>query len=143
VALPRTPFPGLIVRYAFLWSDEARAGRIEARRDRPCVIVVATRRLTEGRVRVRVVPITRAPHDPDRAVALPQKVKRHLGLGREDSWIILDEANEFVWPGVDLRPIARTRPGLWTYGVLPTELFDELQERLRRVLAQRRIARGE
>jgi hypothetical protein len=143
VVLPRTPFPGLIVRYAFLWSDEAQAGRTEARKDRPCVIVLATRRLTDGRVRVRVVPITRAPHDPDRAVALPRKVKRHLGLGREDSWIGFDEANEFVWPGVDLRPIARTRPGLWTYGVLPKDLFDELQERLRRALAQRRIARDE
>lgn len=141
MALPRTPFPGLIVRYAFLWSDAAQAGRTEARKDRPCVIVLAARRLTDGRVRVRVVPITRAPHDPDRAVALPQKVKRHLGLDREESWIALDEANQFVWPGVDLRPIARTRPGLWTYGVLPKELFDELQERLRRILAQRQRLR--
>jgi hypothetical protein len=143
VALPRAPFPGLIVRYAFLWNNEAQAGRTEARKDRPCVVVLATRRLTDGRVRVRVVPITRAPHDPDRSVALPLKVKRHLGLDREASWIVLDEANEFVWPGVDLRPIARTRPGVWTYGVLPKELFDELQDRLRRVLSQRRIARDE
>lgn len=143
MALPRTPFPGLIVRSAFLWSSEALAGRTEARNDRPCVIVLATRRHTDGRVRVRVVPITRAPYDPDCAVALPLKVKRHLGLDREDSWIVLDEANEFVWPGVDLRPIARTRPGLWSYGILPTELFEALQERLRRVLLQRRIARDE
>ncbi len=143
MALPRTPFPGLIARYAFLWSDAAQAGRTEARKDRPCVIVLATRRLTADRVRVRLVPITHAPHDPERPVALPQKVKRQLGLDRDESWIVLDEANEFVWPGVDLRPIARTRPGLWTYGVLPTELFNELQERLRQVLARRRIARDE
>jgi hypothetical protein len=143
VTLPRTPFPGLIVRYAFLWSDEVRQGRTEARKDRPCVVVVAVRREADQRVRVRVVPITHAPHDPDRAVALVPKVKRHLGLDADASWIVLDEANEFVWPGVDLRPISRTKPGVWSYGVLPRELFDELQARLRSVLDQRRVQRGE
>jgi PemK-like, MazF-like toxin of type II toxin-antitoxin system len=144
VALPRTPFPGLIVRYAYLWSDEAWQGRTEARKDRPCVVVVAVRRETEARLRVRVVPITHAPQQhPDRAVPLPPKVKRHLGLDADASWIVLDEANEFVWPGVDLRPISRTKPGVWTYGVLPRELFEDLQTRLRSVLDQRRVKRGQ
>jgi hypothetical protein len=80
VALPHTPFPGLIVRYAFLWSDEARAGRSKARKDRPCVVVLAIQHESEQHVRVRVVPITHAPHRPDRAVEVPEKVKRHLGL---------------------------------------------------------------
>jgi hypothetical protein len=147
VALPRTPFPGLIVRYAFLWSDEAQGsdaaqpGRTEARKDRPCVIVVAVRRETGQHLRVRVVPITHAPHHPDRAVQVPPKVKRHLGLDADASWIVLDEANEFVWPGVDLRPISRTKPGVWTYGVLPRELFEALQTQLRRIIDQRRITR--
>lgn len=141
MALPRTPFPGLIARQAFLWSDEARAGRTEARKDPPCVIVLAVQRGTDQRLRVRVVPITRAPHHPDRAVEVPPKVKRHLGLDADASWIVLDEANEFVWPGVDLRPISRTKPGVWTYGVLPRELFEALQARLRSVIAQRRVTR--
>jgi hypothetical protein len=143
VALPRTPFPGLIVRYAYLWSDEARQGRTEARKDRPCVVVVAVRRETAARIRVRVVPITHAPQHPDRAVPLPPKVKHHLGLDADASWIVLDEANEIVWPGVDLRPISRPKPGVWTYGVLPRELFEDLQTRLRSVLDQRRIQRGQ
>lgn len=143
MTLPRTPFPGLIVRYAFLWSDGARQGRTEAREDRPCVVVVAVGREADHRMRVRVLPITHVPPDPDRAVALLPKVKRHLGLDADASWIVLDEANEFVWPGVDLRPISRTKPGVWSYGVLPRETFDELRSRLRSVLDQRRVRRGE
>ena len=56
MALPRTPFAGLIARCAFLWSDEARAGRTEVRKDRPCVIVLTMQRETDRRLRVRVVP---------------------------------------------------------------------------------------
>jgi hypothetical protein len=143
VPLPRTPFPGLIVRYAFLWSDEVRQGRTEARKDRPCVVVLAVRPEGDQRIRVRVVPITHTPQHPDRAVAVPSKVKRHLGLDADASWIVLDEVNEFVWPGVDLRPISRARPGVWTYGVLPQELFKEMQLRLRSMLDQRRVKRQE
>lgn len=139
--LPRAPFPGLIVRYAFFWSDEARQGRTEARKDRPCVVVLAVRQEADRTVRVRVVPMTDTPHDAERAVAVPAKVKRHLGLDADASWIVLDEANEFVWPGVDLRPISRQKPGVWTYGVLPQELFEDMRVRLRSVLDQRRVRR--
>lgn len=143
MALPRAPFPGLIVRYAFLWSDEARQGRMEARKDRPCVVVIAVRQESDSRFRVRVLPITHAPQGTDRAIALPAKVKRHLGLDEDASWIVLDEANEFIWPGVDLRPISRAKPGVWSYGVLPQELFEEVRERLRAVRDQRRVTREE
>jgi hypothetical protein len=107
------------------------------------VIVLAVQRETDQRVRVRVVPITHAPHHPDRAVEVPPKVKRHLGLDADASWIVLDEANEFIWPGVGLRPITRAKPGVWTYGVLPRELFEALQTQLRRIIDRRRVARTE
>ncbi len=107
------------------------------------MVVVAVRRESDARVRVRVLPITHAAQHPDRAVALPAKVKRHLGLDDDASWIVLDEANEFVWPGVDLRPISRAKPGVWTYGVLPQEVFEAVRERLRLVLDQRRVRRDE
>jgi len=51
----------------------------------------------------------------------------------------LDEVNEFFWPGVDLRPVLRSKPGLWTFGILPTEIFAEIQARLRTLLEQRRF----
>lgn len=67
----------------------------------------------------------------------------HLGLDADAAWIALHEYNEFVWPGPDLRPIAASRPGVWTYGVLPVELFAELKSRLIALRDQRRIARPE
>jgi hypothetical protein len=116
---------------------------MEARKDRPCVVVIAVRQESDSRFRVRVLPITHAPQGTDRAIALPAKVKRHLGLDEDASWIVLDEANEFIWPGVDLRPISRAKPGVWSYGVLPQELFEEVRERLRAVRDQRRVTREE
>jgi hypothetical protein len=70
-------------------------------------------------------------------------VKRHLGLDADASWIVLDEVNEFVWPGVDLRPISCTKPGVWIFGVLPMEIFDEIRTKLQAIPRQRRTLRSE
>jgi PemK-like, MazF-like toxin of type II toxin-antitoxin system len=141
VPLPATPFPGMIVRYSFLWSSEARAGKTEGRKDRPCVVVTAVKRVADGRFRVRVLPITHRQSEAARSVAVPPKVKRYLGLDADASWIVLDEVNEFIWPGVDLRPVSRAKPGVWTFGILPAEMFDEIRTKLRAVLQQRRTVR--
>ncbi len=141
MVLPKTPFPGMVVRYSFLWSSEARAGQTEGRKDRPCGIVIAIRRAADGRFRVRGLPITDAPTEEARSIAIPSRVKRHLGLDADASWIVLDEANEFFWPGADLRPISRSKPGVWTFGVLPTEVFENIQAKLRGLLQQRRTVR--
>ena len=53
-----TPKPGLVIRYSFLWSHERDAGADEAAKDRPCAIVVASRRDADGGVTVIVVPVT-------------------------------------------------------------------------------------
>jgi hypothetical protein len=143
VALPKIPFPGMVVRYSFLWSSEARAGEVEGRKDRPCVVVTAVRGAPDGRYRVRVLPITHRPSEAARSVEVPPKVKRHLGLDADASWIVLDEVNEFVWPGVDLRPVSRSRPGVWTFGVLPVELFDAIGSKLRAIVRQRKTVRTE
>lgn len=135
------PQPGMVVRYAYLWSHEAAGGQREGRKDRPCVIIVAAVRQADGRVRVRVLPITHTPPDDSRGVQIPRKVKRHLRLDEDESWIVLDETNEFVWPGPDLRPVSRERPGVWSYGVLPVELFRDVQAKLAAVLSARRVRR--
>ena len=142
MALPR-PFPGLVVRYAYLWADEARVGQEAGRKDRPCVIVVAATRQQDGRVQVRVLPMTHTEPAAGRGIPVPARVKRHLGLDDSASWIILDESNVFIWPGPDLRPIGRTRPGVWSYGALPVELFADIQSGLRSLVAARAVRRND
>ncbi|BCG77441.1 type II toxin-antitoxin system PemK/MazF family toxin [Mesorhizobium sp. 113-3-3] len=80
------PQLGLVISYAYLWHHEHQAGREEGRKDRPCVIVLASERDADG-VIVTVVPITHLPPaDPSLAIELPPAVKRHLGLDGERSW---------------------------------------------------------
>jgi hypothetical protein len=129
-ALPE-PEPGLVISYAYLWSDEAERGLVEGRKDRPCAIIVAIEHPEKAlRKQVAVVPITHAPlHDPNVAIEIPRRVKEHLGLDEERSWIVLDEFNVFTWPGFDLRPI-KDRGGRVDYGFLPPKFFANLIERI-------------
>jgi mRNA-degrading endonuclease toxin of MazEF toxin-antitoxin module len=109
MAIP-DPQLGLVISCSYLWHHEHRAGREEGRKTRPCVIVVAVETTRRGLTLVRVAPVTHSPPDnPSTAVELPAAVKRHLGLDDGRSWVILDEVNEFAWPGFDLRPIPGTR----------------------------------
>jgi hypothetical protein len=60
----------------------------------------------DGDQDVVILPITHtAPIDPKDAIEIPQPVKTRLGLDSERSWIMITEANEFIWPGPDLRPL--------------------------------------
>src|ERR1700730_15738065 len=95
-----TPEPGLVISYAYLWHYEHEAGRQEGRKDRPSVIVLAVEREDDDTTIVTVLPITHSPPaDPADAVEIPTAVKRHLGLDGHRSWIVVNEGNEFVWPG--------------------------------------------
>ncbi len=121
-----SPLPGLVIRYSFLWSREARSGATEGRKDRPCAIVVAVPRDESGDTRVVVVPVTHsAPADPATAILLPTSVKAALGLDPAPSWVCLNELNIFSWPGYDLRPIAGS--DRIAYGALPKPLFERIR----------------
>jgi hypothetical protein len=129
MALP-DPQPGLVISYAYLWHHEHRAGREEGNKNRPCVIILAIEHRAERVTMVRVAPVTHtAPDDLAVAMELPAAVKRHLGLDDERSWVILDEVNEFAWPGFDLRPITGSRDR-FDYGFLPPRLFGQLMTKL-------------
>ena len=123
------PKVGLVIRYSFLWHRLFRAGLSEGDKDRPAVIIVATRNIS-GRYRVAVLPITHTePKDLSVAVEIPLKVKVHLNLDSERSWVIVDEVNEFTWPGYDLRPVPEI--GTFAYGMLPPKLFNIITEKIR------------
>ena len=54
------------------------------------------------------------------------RVKRHLGLDDDRSWIIVSEGNEFGWPGYDLLKLPHS--DRYDYGFLPPRLFNQVLE---------------
>jgi hypothetical protein len=147
--LPDRPHVGLVLCYAYLWADEAKAGQEEGTKDRPAVVVLARRDLGPSEV-VYVAPITHSPPtEASEKVEIPPEVKRHLGLDENASFISATEVNVFVWPGPDLRPIRRTRSGQADvpcfYGFLPRGLFEKLKQAIehnRRTRGVQAIKRG-
>ncbi|HEX7760303.1 MAG TPA: type II toxin-antitoxin system PemK/MazF family toxin [Caulobacteraceae bacterium] len=129
MALP-DPKPGLVISYAYLWRDEARAGQDEGGKARPCVVILAV----EGDVGRRVVTVAPVTHSPPRAAAdaveLPPATKARLGLDDARSWIVSTEVNRFVWPGPDLRPISRSRPRDFAFGFIPGAILQRLRDQI-------------
>lgn len=134
------PVPGLVIRYAFLWRDEARRGRDEGSKDRPCAILLS---VTDdaGFRQVTVLPVTHSPpSDLALAVEIPAATKRRLGLDDQTSWIALTDANRFIWPGPDLRPQTGRALASVAIGLLPRGLYNEVRDKF--IAAVRRRATG-
>ena len=128
MALP-TPTPGLVIRYSYLWHSEFLAGREEGIKDRPCAIVAAVRTDPNGETRVLVLPVTHsAPARGVAAVEIPAPIKRDLDLDADRSWIVLEEWNEFVWPGPDLRPVPSKDDGSIAHGFLARGFFARVRD---------------
>ena len=131
------PRPGLVIRYSYLWDSEARQGREQGVKDRPCAIILVLLREGEHPI-VRVLPVTHSqPADLADALEIPLPTKQRLGLDPERSWVVLSEANDLIWPGPDLRPAVIGDPSTVAYGMLPPGFMRVLRERL----AQRRRAK--
>jgi hypothetical protein len=124
VALP-DPKPGLIVRYDYLWSQEAAAGRDQGK-DRPACLVAASDSLTRPRY-VVLLPITHSTPDAGTiGIEIPSKVKQAIGLDDAPSWVIVSEYNVDEWPNAGLSPIPG-RPGNLGYGFIPPGLFAQIK----------------
>jgi hypothetical protein len=120
VSLP-SPEPGLVVHFEYLWAREAVRGREHGRYARPCLIVACTPK-EQGGPKVLIVPITHSEPDEDtEAIEIPVATRQRLGLDGDRSWLILDEVNEFDWPGPDLQ---HNKEGEFHYGLIPPVLFD-------------------
>jgi hypothetical protein len=131
------PEPGLVISHAYLWRHEHEAGQEEGQKHRPCVIVLCTERQDQTTL-VTVAPITHgAPQGVTIGMGLPPRVKQHLGLDSDRSWIILSEVNQFVWPGFDLRPIPGSTDK-FDYGFLPPKLFEQIKSAMLELILQRR-----
>lgn len=127
------PLPGQVIRYAYLWRNEAS----NATKDRPCGIVL-TRVTTQGNTIAYVLPITHTPpRQEEDGVEIPTTTKRRLGLDSDRSWIITTELNRFAWPGLDIRP---TPSGQYIYGYLPAKLMEIVLEQVKRHAAKKQLS---
>ena len=124
MALP-DPKAGLVIRYDYLWSREAAAGRSHGK-DRPAWIVAASDSLTRPRY-VVLLPITHSPPDADTiGVEIPIRVKQAIGLDSTPSWVIVSEHDIDEWPNGGLSP-APGKPGVFAYGFIPPGLFAQIK----------------
>ncbi len=135
--LPK-PYPGLVINYAYLWHEEYATGLEEGHKDRPSVIILATKE-EDGETIVTVAPVTHSPpQNPQEAIEIPLPTKQRLRLDSDRSWLMCGEINRFVWPGPDLRQIPG-RAGEVAYGDLPARLFQQIKERVVQLATARRI----
>ncbi len=124
------PKPGLIIRYDYLWTREAAAGRDQGK-ERPACLVAATDPAASPRF-VVILPITHTPPDvvaPDGdtvGLEIPAKVRAALGLDDAPSWVIVSEHNVQEWPNGGLAPLPG-RPGVFGYGFIPPGLFAQVK----------------
>lgn len=139
MALPQ-PYAGLVIRYGYLWMSEHRRGREEGRKERPCAIVL-TSSTSSGRTEVTVLPITHGPPADDGfAIEIPASIKSRLKLDGERSWVVLTEANRFIWPGPDLRPSRRGDSASVAIGALPYAFFERVRLGFLKALRDRRVS---
>jgi hypothetical protein len=128
MALP-LPQPGQVIRYAYLWWNEARTSREDGVKDRPCGVIL-TRITKSGQTIAYVLPITHTPPlKEEDGIEIPQATKRRLGLDIERSWIVTTEFNRFTWPGPDIRP---TASGDYVYGYLPETLMRLVSDQVKK-----------
>jgi hypothetical protein len=129
----------MVIRYAYLWKQEHAAG-LEEGKDRPAAVIIVFKDEPNDLL-VTVLPITHLqPSNPMDAIEIPAATKRRLGLDEARSWIVVSEANDFRWPGPDLRPIPGSKPATVVYGVLPPALFQAVRTRvLARVRGGRQV----
>jgi hypothetical protein len=119
------PKPGLVIRYDYLWTHEAAAGRDQGK-ERPACLVAATDSVASPRF-VVILPITHTPPDKNTTgVEIPAKVRRAIGLDDEPSWVIVSEHNVDEWPNGGLAPVPG-RPGVFSYGFIPPGLFAQVK----------------
>lgn len=127
------PQGGLVIRYDYLWIDEERGGREEGSKERPCAVVVAI----EEPLRAVICAITHTrPADPANALEIPAKVKAHLGLDADRSWIVTDEVNIVDWDDPGIVPNSQ---GQWAYGFVPPALARRIAEDVTRKSKQRTL----
>lgn len=119
------PQPGLVIRYDYLWTREAAAGRQQGK-DRPACLVAATDSAVKPRF-VVILPITHTAASGDTVgIEIPVRVRAAIGLDDAPSWVIVSDHNVDEWPNAGLATIP-SRPGTFSYGFVPPGLFKQIK----------------
>lgn len=124
-----------MIRYDFLWKEEKQAGIEDGRKDRPCAIVLTMNEKPDGTKDVLLCAITHSPPAKnEKAVEIPPKVARHLGLDHSRSWIKTDQINRIQWQKGLIPPgVTPARKGKWEFGMIPQALgkqtFTQVREK--------------
>lgn len=119
------PKPGLVIRYDYLWSEEAAAGRRHGK-DRPACLVAASDSAVRPRFVVILAVTHSAPTAPTVGIEIPPNVRQSIGLDDEPCWVIVSEHNVDEWPNAGVQPIPG-RPGMFAYGFIPPGLFTRIK----------------
>jgi len=124
VALPQ-PDPGLVIRYDYLWVEEAAAGRDQGK-DRPACLVAASDFAVQPRF-VVILPITHSePAAPAIGIEIPPNVRQSMSLDDSRCWVIVSEHNVDEWPNAGLQSLPG-RLGTFAYGFIPPRLFTRIK----------------
>ncbi|MEJ2124913.1 MAG: hypothetical protein P8Y47_08930 [Alphaproteobacteria bacterium] len=129
------PRPGLVIRYDYVWANEALVGRDKGK-ERPACLIAASDPSASPRF-VVILAITHAQPDQDTVgIEIPAKVKQAIGLDDTPSWIIVSEYNVDEWPNGGLPPIPG-RVGVFSYGFIPPGLFAQVRAKFLELSGQR------
>ena len=135
MALP-DPKPGLVVRYDYLWTHEAAAGRDQGK-TRPACLIAATDPAVRPRY-VVLLPITHTPPAGDtEGIEIPARFRQALGLDDAPGWAIVSEHNIDEWPNAGLSPLPG-RPDTFSYGFIPPGLFAQIRARFLELACSRK-----
>jgi len=116
-----------VIRYDYLWTQEAAAGRDQGK-ERPACLVAAMDSDVSPRF-VVILPITHTRPDKNTVgVEIPAKVRAALGLDDAPSWVIVSEHNVDEWPNAGLAPLPG-RPSVFSYGFIPPGLFAQVKSK--------------
>lgn len=142
--IPAEPPIGYLVAYEYLWSSKAKR-REDGEKTYPTALLLA-KKDEFGATIVYALGISHMPpHGDRRALQVPPKLCRHIGLDDRPQWIYTDELNLFVWPGPDLRPaqwISRKRlvEDTCVLGPLPQDWFEVVKQHFAESYRLRQLA---
>jgi hypothetical protein len=111
-------------------------GQEEGVKDRPCAVILVTQD-EDGEQLVTVLPVTHSPplaSEAELFIEIPSVTKRRLGLDDAQSWVVLSEANRFIWPGPDLRPVHIGEVSTVVFGLLPNAFYEKVRKAFLSVL---------